>query len=130
MQLLSQKETKSKLRKEHDELIDTSVRLNTIVREKHRELNTLKRHYDPDKLQAKADFDAFCRDIQEKKSRLLQELAQIEKEIEAKKDIYFGLVAKQDALEERIYAANEREAKLNLRENFINELERKQNIYV
>lgn len=125
MQLLSPKEAKSKLRKENDELVDTGSRLSKFVRAKHVELNTLQNNYDPDKVKAKADFDAFCKDLNEKRSRLLQELAGIQKEIDAKKDVYFGLVAKQDALEERTYKADKREESLNLRENLISELERR-----
>lgn len=123
MKLLSPKEAKPILRKQNDELIDTSLRLSKLVREKHAELNTLKGNYDPEKVRAKAEFDAFCKDLNEKKGRLLEELSGIQKEIDTKKDIYFGIVAKQDSVEERIYKADRREESLNLREKLISELE-------
>lgn len=124
MQLLSPKDATPRLRKEIDEQVDTASRLSKIIRAKRIELDSLEANYDPKTLKAKREFEDFCRDLQDRKSKLLQGLTEIEAEIEKKKDIYFGLVAKQDALEEREHAVSERERKCELRENLISELER------
>lgn len=88
-------------------------------------LNTAKKNYDPEKVAALKEFDAFLADIQEKKSKLLREMKAIESIIEEKKELYYGLIAKSDALEERAHAVKESEDKLDLREAFVSQLEKK-----
>ena len=71
------------------------------------------------------DFEVFCKDLLIKKDNLLQEYNALEAEIQKKKDVYYGLIEKQDVLDEKIYQANEQEKKLNLREIFVSDLEQK-----
>lgn len=124
MKLLSKPDAQSKIKKANEQDLETSLRLRTLIREQRQELATLREDYEPEKIAKKAEYDTFCKEIQAKKEKLLRELSAIEQEIAAKKDLYFGLVAKQDALEERLYQTQERERKVELRENFISEIER------
>lgn len=125
MKLLSKHEAQSSLQKENDQLIETNIRLRQFWTEITRKLQTAKESYEPDKLAALKAFERFSKDILERKSKLLRELQGIENEITKKKDIYYGLIAKQDALDEKVYQMNEQEAKLKLREAFVEDLEAK-----
>ena len=126
MKLLDRKEAQSKVKKDNDELILSNIRLRKLWQEITNKLNTIKENYNPDKLKILREFETFCKDILEKKSKLLEELMGIQKEIEKKKDIYFGVIAKQDLLDEKIYQMKEQEKKLDMREAFVGELEKKQ----
>lgn len=125
MRLLNRTEAQSSLRKENDELVATNVRLRHLWQEIIGKLNTARESYESEKMKKLQEFEIFCKDILEKKSKLLEELMGIEKEIKAKKDLYFGLISKQDALDEKIYQMKEQEKKLDLREAFVGELESK-----
>jgi hypothetical protein len=125
MRLLSKTGVDNKIRVENDELVDRNIRLRQFERTITERLNTIKESYEPDKLAKLTEFETFCKDIEAKKQKLLRELDGIGKLIESKKEIYYGLITKQDQLEERIYQATEQEAKLKLREAFVVDLEQK-----
>lgn len=125
MKLLSQNEAQSSLQKENDDLIATNIRLRQFWAEITHKLNTIKESYEPNKLQRLKDFERFCKDLTDKKSVLLRELQGIENEIQKKKDLYYAMIGKQDALDEKIFQMNEAEAKLKLRQAFVEDLEAK-----
>ena len=126
MKLLPKQEAKSRIKKENEELIDANIRLRKQYKNILKKLDTIKDDYTPEKVKRLEDFEKFCIDIQQKESKLLQNLEYIKQEIEKKKEVYYGLIEKQDQLDERIYQADEKEKKLDLRENFLKELEKKQ----
>lgn len=125
MKLLSPEKAKNTIRKENEELLDSNIRLRKNLGIVISNLNTAKTNYDPEKVRALNKYKAFLRDLDEKVSKRLEELAIIEARIEQKKDVYYGFIEKQDALEERVNSANEREKKLDLREQFISGIEEK-----
>jgi hypothetical protein len=125
MKLLDQKQAQSNLKTQNDELIGTNIRLRRFWQEITQKLNTIRENYDPDKLKRLKDFEQFCKDLIIKKSKMLEELVSIEKQIENKKEIYYGLIAKQDKLDEYVYEIQEKEKKLKLREAFVIDLEAK-----
>lgn len=125
MHLLSKKESDSKIKKENDELIESNIRLRKYYSEILHKLNTIKENYDPEKMAKLKDFETFCKDLLIKKEKLLQEFNTLEAEIQKKKDIYYGLIARFDELDERTYQLKEKESKLDLREAFVTDLENK-----
>lgn len=125
MKLLKKSEVRTEMSKRNDLLIDESIRLHKGYKSLVSKFNSAKEDYSPEKLKALKEFEAFKADLTQKKSILLQELSSIEKAIEEKKELYYGLVEKQDVLIERIHNANERETKLDLREKFISQIEEK-----
>ena len=125
MKLLSKNEAQSSLRKDNDELLETNIRLRHFERTVTQKLNHIKETYEPEKLAKLKEFEQFCKELAVKRSKLLQELAGIEQEIVKKKEIYYGLIAKQDALDEKIFNLHEQESKLKLREAFVVDLEQK-----
>ena len=126
MKLLDQKEAQSKVKKDNDELILSNIRLRHLWQDITVKLNTIKESYQPEKLKILQEFETFCKDILGKKAKLLEELQGIENEIKKKKDLYFEIIQKQDALDEKIYQMKEQEKKLDMRELFVSELEKKQ----
>ena len=126
MKLLDQKEAQSKVKKDNDELILSNIRLRHLWQDITIKLNTIKESYQPEKLKILQEFETFCKDIFGKKAKLLEELQGIENEIKKKKDLYFEIISKQDALDEKIHEMREHEKKLDLREAFVGELEKKQ----
>ena len=125
MKLLSKSEATIGLKKENDSLIGSNLRLREMEKQVLKRLNEAKLDYSPEKIKALKDFEQFTADLMEKKSKLLSELNAYEKLIEERKDIYYGLVERQDALMEKSYQINEQNKKLDLREAFVSELERK-----
>jgi hypothetical protein len=125
MKLLSKNEAQANKKRENEGLIESNIKLRKFYKEITDKIRGAKTDYSGDKLIALESFDRFVSELNEKKSKLLQEYNSIVKAIEDKKEIYYGLIVKQDELEERVYQADEREKKLDLREEFINELERK-----
>lgn len=126
MKLLSKHEAQASIKKDNEELVDTNIRLRKYLKQITEKLNKIKEDYSPDKLQKLKEFEEFSADLMVKKGKLLKELSDIESAIEKKKEVYYGLIEKQDKLEEKIYQINQREAKLDIRENFLKELEKKQ----
>lgn len=126
MKLLQKTDANARIKKDNEELIDTNIRLRKYANIITKRLNSIKETYEPEKVKLLQDFERFARDLVEKKSVLLQELTAIETLIQQKKEIYYGLIEKQDILDERIYVLKEQEKKLNLRQAFVEELENKQ----
>lgn len=126
MKLLSKQEVKSSLAKQNEELLETNLRLRKSIKEATSVMRNVKQDYTEDRAKKLQEFDKFCAELNEKKSKLLGEMNTLEKAIADKKDLYYGLVAKQDALEEKMYRAEERSAKLDLREGFVKQLEERQ----
>lgn len=83
----------------------------------------MKDDYSQDKMNKQRDFNNFCTDLLSKKSELLQEYAIWEKKLEEKKDMFYELVERQDALQDKESKLNEREKTLKLREDFNKETE-------
>lgn len=125
MKLLAKTEAQSKVKRDNDQLIAENLRLRQFWKDITQKLNTVKESYEPDKLAKLKEFEQFAMDLMVRKAKLLEELQGIENEIIRKKDIYFGLIAKQDALDEKIYQMTEAQKKLDLRERFVVDLEQK-----
>lgn len=125
MQLLSPKTVHSKKKLENEALIDSNIRLRRYEQGIVKRLNTLRDSYEPDKLQKLEEFERYCKDLQAKKEKVLQELAQWQELVKTTKEIYYGMVARQDELQEIKYQIDEENKKLNLREIFISDLETK-----
>lgn len=125
MKLLSPTDARSKIQKNNDELIESNIRLRKGLKQVISDLNNAKNDYSSDRVKLLKDFDRFIEEIQVKKNRLLKELKDLTEEIDRKKEVYYGLITKQDMLEEKLYQLNEREIKINLRENFVKDLEKK-----
>ena len=125
MKLLSKSEATLGLKKSNEDLLGSNLRLREIEKQVLKRLNEAKLDYDPEKVKALKDFEQFTADLMEKKSKLLKELNAYEKLIEERKEIFYGLVAKGDALLEEEYKIKEANKKLDLRESFITDLERK-----
>lgn len=126
MKLLPKQEADSRIKKENEELLDTNIRLHKHYKSITTKLDRLKDDYTPEKLKALKEFEDFVKEVSSKKSKLLKELRDLEQRIEDRKDVYYGLVIKQDALEEKLYEMREKESNLELRERFVVELEKKQ----
>lgn len=125
MKLLSRKEAEIGIKKSNEELLGTNVRLREMEKQVLRRLNEAKLNYDPEKVKALKDFEQFIADLNEKKSKALQELNAYNKLIEERKEIYYGLVEKADEVDERLLQIKEANRKLDLREAFIVDLEKK-----
>jgi hypothetical protein len=125
MKLLTQKEAKSKKKQENDALVDSNVRLRKYHSEIITKLNNVKDNYDTDKLQKLEEFEKFCKDIEIKRTKLLEELANWQKLVADTKETYYTFISKMDALEEKEYEIQEENNKLNLREAFVLDLEEK-----
>ena len=125
MKLLSKPQATSRVKLENDSLVNTNIRLRQYERAITERLNTLKDDYEPDKMAKLKEFELFCKDLDLKRAKLLQELSSIEKAVEDKKELYYALVTKQDALEEKFYSLSEKEKKVDLREAFVVDLEKK-----
>jgi len=126
MKLLSKTDAGSRIKKENEELLDTNIRLRKYEKDFLGKLNVAKKNYDPEKIQALKDFEKFVADINTKKAKLLEELVGIETVIAQRKDLYYGLIEKQDALDEKLYKLHEEEKRLELRIAYVEELEQKQ----
>lgn len=123
MKLLSKPEIKSRIQLNNDELLATNSRLRKIYVELLAKINNTKVNYSKD--EKAQEFERFCADILQKKSILISEIKDLENDIERKKEIIYGLIEKQDALQEKEFEMKEREKKLDLREGFITNVEQK-----
>jgi hypothetical protein len=126
MKLLSKNESRLKGKKDNEDLIEQNIRLRKYLKDATDKLSKVLDDYGEEKLKRLSDFEKFCVELNEKKSKALKELVDIEKQIEKKKDIYYGFIEKSDALTEKIHIMQKKEDQLNLRENFVKELEKKQ----
>jgi hypothetical protein len=127
MKLLAKKEAEKSIKKSNEELLGSNLRLRQLEKNVLSRLNTAKLDYEPEKMKALKDFEEFVADLSQKKSKLLEEMHAYNKLIQERKDIYYGLIEKQDLLEEKIYQMNEENRKLDLRETFIRDLEQRVN---
>lgn len=125
MKLLNPTEAKMSIKKQNEDLLGSNLRLREIEKQVLKRLNEAKLDYEPEKIKALKDFEQFVADLNEKKSRLLKDINAYEKLIEERKDIYYGLVEKADKLLEEEYKIKEAHKKLDLRESFIVDLEKK-----
>lgn len=125
MKLLTRKEAQVGLNKENETLTENNIQLRQLEKQVIDRLNNAKANYDPEKLKALKDFEQFVVEINEKKSKLLQEVSAYEKLIEERKDTYYGLIEKQDALEDKVREVQEANRKLDLRETFVLDLEKR-----
>lgn len=125
MKLLTHKEAQIGIKKSNEELLDTNIRLREMEKQVIKRLNEAKLDYEPEKLKALKDFEQFVADLNQKKSKLLEELNAYNKLIEERKDLYYGLVSKQDLLDEKVHQVAEANKKLDLREAFIVDLEKR-----
>jgi len=125
MKLLSIKDAKSKAKLENDALIDSSIRLKKYHQDLTTKLNNLKDNYDGDKLEKLREFEQFCKDIEVKRTKVLEELANWQKLVAETKEIYYGFISRADELQEKEYQIEEEHKKLNLRETFVLDLEAK-----
>lgn len=125
MKLLSRAEAQATKKQENEALIASNIRLREYWKDIMGKLNTLKDDYEPEKVAELRKFEIFVQEIQGKKSKLLEKLAMIQREIEKSKEIYYGYIAKKDELAEMEYRIREENKKLDLREIFITDLEKK-----
>lgn len=125
MKTLSKVSAQAKIKQDNDALIATNIRLRKYESDIIARLNSIKETYEPEKLERLKEFERFCKDIQAKESKLLLELAQIDKAISDKKDVYYGLIEKSDLLQEQEHQITESNKKLELRQTFVEDLEQK-----
>lgn len=125
MKLLAKTDAQRRIKEDNENLIDTNIRLRKYWRQVVGKLNTVRDTYEPEKMRRLDEFEAFCKDLNAKKSKLLEEYADLEHQLEIRKDLYYGLITKSDALEERSHEIREMNSKLDLREAFVTDLERK-----
>ena len=125
MKLLTKNLAETEIKRENEELLSTNIRLRKFWQEITQKLNNARDNYEPEKMRALKDYEDFCKTLLAKKSELLKELQGIRNEIEKKKEIYFGMIEKQDLLQEKAYQIKEEGEKLRLRESFVEDLERK-----
>ena len=125
MQLLGKKQARSTAKLENETLIESNIRLSQYHQDITRKLNDVKDNYDPEKLKILKDFEDYCKDIQAKKTKVLGELNTVEQLVEEKKEVYYGLIEKQDILMEKEHQINEENKKLDLRQTFVTDLEAK-----
>jgi len=125
MRLLTKTKARRGIKRENEVLIESNLRLDDYHKLITHKLNTIKDDYEPEKLKILEEFEAFCVEQQVKREKVLGELSAIQKMIEDKKEVYYGLIEKQDALEEKQHQLDEENKKLNLREAFVLDLEQK-----
>lgn len=123
MQLLDSTIAQSKKKLENDALVDSNVRLRKYYSTIVQKLNTVKESYEPDKLQKIKEFENFCKELQGKRETLLKELSQWQTLLAETKETYYGMIAKQDELQEIRYKIDEENKKLDLRQTFVEDLE-------
>lgn len=123
MKLLDKKEVKNRVQKENESLMEENGKLRIL---NQRARNLLGLDFSAEKQKQLKEFQQFTDDIINKKSNLLKELTDINDIISKRRDILYGLIEKQDQLIERENAVKEREAKVELRERFVKEIENKQ----
>lgn len=125
MKLLTKDQAYSKKKTENDALIESNIRLQKREKDVLTRMNNLKSNYDPEKLKAYVEYQGYVEDLNKKKSALLAEFTKVEELLNDKKESYYLLLEREDELIEKIYLANEREKKLDLREGFIKDIEKK-----
>lgn len=117
MKLFTKTETLENLRNEKRFLEATNERLDKLVKEKQKLLNV--EEFDSKILAKQKELKSVEGAYITKKSELLKELRSIELLIESKKEILYGLIEKQDELDERERNISEQEEKLKLQAQFV-----------
>lgn len=125
MKLLARSEAQASKKRENDALVESTLRLSGYHQRLTKRLANIKDDYSADKLARLREYEQFCKDLNAKREKLLKELSAIESIIEEKKEIYYGLIEKQDALEDKAREIKEENEKLDLREKFVLDLEEK-----
>lgn len=125
MKLLNRTEAQMTKKKENDNLILSNIRLREYGKVITERLRTIKDSYEPEKVQRLQDFEDFCKDLMEKKAKILAELAGLQKLVTETKELYYGYVQRSDELLEKKYQIDEDNKKLDLRQIFISDLENK-----
>jgi len=125
MKLLQKAEVDLKYKKQNDELIGKNNRLLGYFTKGVARLNSLKDNYDQVKVNKYNDFVDFSNHIAQQKSKLMEEVVVIEKLIKEKTETYYGLIAKQDELDEREFNMKQKANNLSMREEFVKESEEK-----
>ena len=117
MKLFTKTETLENLRNEKRFLEATNERLDKLVKQKQKLLNV--EEFDSKILAKQKELKSVEGAYITKKSELLKELRSIELLIESKKEILYGLIEKQDELDERERNISEQEEKLKLQAQFV-----------
>lgn len=125
MKLLSKAEAQSKVKRENAAISEENARLRKEYRELIAKLSSAKSNYDPEKIKALEVFESFSKIVTSKREKMLREMAALDKEITARKELYYGLIEKQDELQDRDHTIKEKETTLELREQFVNGLEKR-----
>lgn len=125
MKLLPQKEAQTQVKRDNERVIDETLRLQAYQKKLKQRLTTLKQDYSSDKAAALREFEAWRKDLEAQKQKLLAELAQWQQLLKDTKEQYYALIEKQDRLTELEYKIGEEMEKLKLREAFVSELEKK-----
>ena len=123
MKLLPKTEARSRAKLENEELIASNIRLRQYLQGITQKLNNVKDSYDPEKVQKLQEFERFCKELEVQRTKLLTELAGIQKLVNDTKDIYYGYIQKKDQLAETEYKIQEENKKLDLREAYVVDLE-------
>ena len=123
MKLLPKTEARSRAKLENEELIASNIRLRQYLQGITQKLNNVKDSYEPEKVQKLQEFERFCKELEVQRTKLLTELAGIQKLVNDTKDIYYGYIQKKDQLAETEYKIQEENKKLDLREAYVVDLE-------
>jgi len=125
MKIFSPEKIKIEGEKKADRLAFEKVQLEKQVRDLQIELQAVRGQLNADKSKIDKTFKEFVQDINAKKSNLLKELLEVERQLEKKKDLFYGLVEKQDTLRDREIEVSEKEENLRRREVYVRSLEGK-----
>jgi len=125
MQLFSKEQINSKRKEQTRELTLKNDRLAKSLRKVLALQNDIE--FDADKAKKVEDYQTWCADLQTKMSKELANLEAYKKLIEEKKEEYYNLVAKTDAIEDRILDKQEELKKLELQVAFTRQILEKSN---
>lgn len=125
MQLFSKEQVNTKRKEQTRELTLKNERLATSLR---KILNLQKDiEFDADKAKKVADYQVWCEDLQKKMSKELSNLTAYKKLVDDKKEEYYNLVARLDAIEDKIIDKKEELEKVGLQLSLKKQILEKQN---
>ncbi len=112
MQLFSKEQVNTRRKEQTRELTLKNERLATSLRK----VLALQKEidFDADKAKKVADYQIWCKDLQEKMSKELGNLKAYEKLVEDKKEEYYNLVGRKDEIEDKILDRKEELGKLDM----------------
>ena len=122
MELFTPERIKSETERNNDALEIRSMYLTRMVKSLETKIRVLRGEYEAVKNETKVDF---ADKILQQKSVLLKELGEIQTKIKKANELYYGMVEKQDVLEEREYKLIQKEENLNKREEYVKMIEKK-----